>query len=165
MANPKWPSRHSRRIYLFAEPEEEVVKGFRNEDLAEEALKILRAAGHIYHFIRSRRWGELDANGIDFLVWPEYNWTVPLQIKSSETGRREHLSEYGETVPSCVVVEPFDTVSDLAGKILKELGLEVKPLEELLVKILWEANMETEGFDIRDISREISVVQAATGSH
>ncbi len=136
MAQQKWPRRRSQRIDFPLD--EEVEKGYRSEELEEEALKILREAGHIIHYLRAEKESELDRSGIDFLVWLETGLIAPLQVKSSARGRQEHLFEFGYLVPCCVVVEPSDTPVDLADKTLKELGLDIRPLHEFLIEAIQE---------------------------
>ena len=136
MPTQKWPGRRSQRIdFVF---DEEIEKGFLNENLEEEALQILRETGHIFHYYRAEKRGDLDNIGIDFLVWLETGLIVPLQAKSSETGKQEHLFEYGHLVPHCIVVEPSDSALDLAERTLRELGLDIKSLQEFLIEAILE---------------------------
>lgn len=131
--------RRSQRIDFLLD--EETEKGHRNEDLAEEALRILVETGHVCHFLRAEKESEMDRHGIDFLVWPEPDWTIPLQIKSSRLGREKHLLRYGEWVPCCVVVRAYDTPIELAQKILEELGLSPEFLEKSVQDILEEMRL------------------------
>lgn len=154
MAKPKGRPMRSHRIYFFLDEEEigreykkkleeeekALRKGIHNEDLIEEALQTLRLEGEVYHFYRSKRGGELNHNlKVDFLVWVQPGQSPdPLQVKSSEANRQKHLQKYGDRIPYCVVVEPSDTPDSLTGKILRELGLDTKPLEEYLESVLLE---------------------------
>ncbi len=72
------------------------------------------------------------------MVWLETSLIVPLQVKSSEMGKQEHLFEYDYLVPHCIVVEPWDSALDLAERTLRELGLEIGPLEEFLIEAIRE---------------------------
>lgn len=134
MAKPKGPPvlRRSRRITLInKKTEEEIKKGQRSEDLVEEALQILFDQKKILWFLRSD-WGDkYDDFGIDFLIWLETNVTVPLQVKSSRRGKEEFLA-INDMVRCCVIVRPCDTSGVLAEKILEELGLSTKFLEDIL---------------------------------
>jgi len=137
MSSQKWPGRRSQRIdFVF---DEEIKKGVLNENLEEEALQSLREKGHIFHYFRAEKGGDLDSIGIDFLIWLKTGRILALQVKSSERGRQEHLFEYGYLVPHCIVVEPSDSVLDLVEKTLAELGLDIRPLEEVLEEIIREA--------------------------
>jgi len=130
--------RKSKQLFFSLELDEGILKGDRSEDVAEEGLEILREAGHIYRYVRTKRWGELDWRGIDSLVWPvlwlqpKRGWILPLQIKSSRAGREEHFFNYGDSVPYCIVVKPGDLPIDVAWKILQELDIPVRPLGDFI---------------------------------
>jgi len=131
----------SRRISGFGSESEE--RGFNNESLVEETLMVMKETGHIHHYIQTDRRDKFDRAGIDFWIWPDKTHAIPLQVKSSAKGRREHLRRYGDTVPYCIVVNSPESLSDLAEKILCEIGLSVKFLEEVLRLALQETLMET----------------------
>lgn len=132
MGRPKL--RRSRRIISLVDNEtvHKIRKGQGSEDLAEEALQILVDRGEILGYFRTD-WGDkYDILGIDFFVWPEPGWLIPLQVKSSHLGKEEHL-ENNSFVTCCIVVEPFLSPGELAEKTLEELGLSVKFLESILI--------------------------------
>ena len=122
---------HKQKILDYlAIAQAEIRKGLKNEDRAEEALRILAARGDIHHFDRCKPDGEWDTHGIDFLVYPEPGWIRPLQIKSSEGGRFEHKEQGrgGQYVP-CAVVNRLMVPEELADEILRELWRPIEPLE------------------------------------
>lgn len=106
-----------------------IARGNRSEKRVEEALKLLAQNGEIFNYHKSVRDGENDRLGWDFLVAPQNNWLIPLQVKSSDTGLDEHVNEYGMRTP-CVVVKEFMSLNVLAEKILIALSLSTKFLEE-----------------------------------
>lgn len=133
MAEPKWSMRGgSSRIFSLLRK-----KGDTSERLAEEALQILTQRGKIHHYYRGRWRGELDRQGIDFLVYPEADWAIPLQIKSSFYGRRKHYVIYGDRIP-CVVVGLYAQPLELSEVIFRELGLSVKFLKPILERHAFE---------------------------
>jgi hypothetical protein len=118
--------------------DEEIKKGIKNEKHVKRALKFLRANREIFHFHHARALGELDHIGIDFLVCPEsLSWMIPLQVKSSETGRVEHREKYGD-IP-CVVLDHTMNIPQLSQVILEELGLFKDSLIEKVVQNLESA--------------------------
>lgn len=128
-------NRRTRRIQTLIKADLE--KGERSENRVEEALQNLAACGEIHHYHRADPEGELDTQGIDFLVFPEPDWIIPLQVKSSVRGREEHLTEYGSQIP-CIAVDLYSTPSELSEAILQELGLSVKFLEPVLELVAQE---------------------------
>lgn len=143
MAKEKWPSRRSLRVWFFHDTK----RGDLSEQLVDEALQILMNVGEIHHYIPAERGGELDRQGIDCLVFPESDWAIPLQIKSSFRGRKEHYNRYGNRIP-CIVVCLSVTPFELSGLILRELGLSVKPLEEFLMEVLEEIVLDSRSLEI-----------------
>ncbi|HZZ99360.1 MAG TPA: hypothetical protein VFK07_01475 [Candidatus Paceibacterota bacterium] len=133
--------RRSHRIADFGREAEE--RGINNEELVKETLEVMRETGHIHHYLRADRHSQLDRAGIDFLIWPDSSYAVPLQVKSSARGRIGHLKHRGDTVPCCIVVDSPESLSDLAEKILRELGLSTTALEEVLQIALQETLKET----------------------
>ena len=101
-------------------------RGEWSEQLTAEALEFLRREEQIHYWLRAEYFGQLDQTGIDFLVWITSDSIVPLQVKSSEWGRQEHMEMYGDIVPHCIVVDTKDTVSILAEKIIMELATPVE---------------------------------------
>ena len=119
---------HKRKIFDYLViAQTEIRKGLKNEDRVEEALRILTAMGDIDHFYRCEKDGELDSQGIDFLVYLEPTRIIPLQVKSSEGGRFYHTND-GRYIP-CVVVSRFMVPGEVADEILAELKRPVEPLE------------------------------------
>lgn len=125
--------RRSRRIQDLTGADFE--RGKESERKVEEALRDLAVSGDIDHHYRAEPKGELDRQGIDFLVYPEPDWMIPLQVKSSAWGKEEHINIYGSRIP-CVVVDHFSVPSELSEVILQELGLSVKFLEPILEPVL-----------------------------
>ncbi|MEK7659356.1 MAG: hypothetical protein AAB338_01735 [Patescibacteria group bacterium] len=100
-------------------------KGERSENRVEEVLQTLITSQKIHHYYRAEHGGELDRQGIDFLVFTQPDQIIPLQVKSSAWGRECHLVEHGGRIP-CVAVDPYQEISDLSEAIIQELRL---PLE------------------------------------
>lgn len=96
-------------------------RGMTSESFVEEALQKLAFEDLIDHYYRAEPDGELDRQGIDFLVYPEPDWIIPLQVKSSFGGMQHHFIEYGRRIP-CVIVDIYD-IEELSKKILIVLGL------------------------------------------
>lgn len=128
-------NRRNRKIQTLIRAE--IEKGQRSENQVEEALQALVISGEIHHYYRAEPRGELDRQGIDFLVFLQPSTIAPLQVKSSALGKESHVNEYRDTIP-CVVVDPFSTSSKLSETILQELGLSVKFLEPVLVSMARE---------------------------
>ena len=85
-----------------------------NRDQGEEAeLRINLALGGLLKkkiitgFMRAKKHGELDINGIDFLIKLSHGFAMLLQVKSSKSSLKRHHSRY-PNIP-CVVVEPRHT--------------------------------------------------------
>ncbi|OHB10333.1 MAG: hypothetical protein A3G05_00330 [Candidatus Zambryskibacteria bacterium RIFCSPLOWO2_12_FULL_45_14] len=115
--------RKSRRIGGLLGDDETF--GRTNEDRVEVALSTLQEEGQIVDYIRSEPHGELDKRGIDFLVYPESDWLIPLQVKSSVASAEDHRAKYGPNIP-CIIVFDNDTETELKESVLKELGLSIK---------------------------------------
>src|SRR5438876_10519312 len=80
-------------------------KGNANERRVKEALDILTERGIFHHYLRVRWGSKTDVDeGIDFFVFVTRRWALPLQVKSSFTGRKLHHDTHGTGVP-CIVVE------------------------------------------------------------
>ena len=105
--------------------------GRSNEDRVEVALGLLQEEEEIVDYIRSRPSGELDSRGIDFLIYPEADWMIPLQVKSSVAGAEDHRSKFGPNIP-CIVVFDSQTEDELRKEILKSLGLRTSVLKAAL---------------------------------
>ncbi len=58
-------------------------KGDEAEDIVEEVLKDLSKKGKLFSYHRSRKGKELDAEGVDFLVYLNNGLAVPLQVKAA----------------------------------------------------------------------------------
>lgn len=127
--------RWTRKIQTLTRAD--IEKGERNENLVEEALQDLVVSGEIHHYYRAEPLGELDRQGIDFLVYLQPSTIAPLQVKSSACGREGHINEYRDTIP-CVVVDPYISPSELSETILQVLSLSVKFLEPILEEIAKE---------------------------
>ena len=129
-------NKRTRKIQALTRAE--IEKGRQNENRVEEALQILVISGEIHHYYRGEPEGELDRQGIDFLISPGPDWNISLQVKSSISGKEKHVNKYGNTIP-CVVIDPFINPSGLAEIILQELGLSVKFFDPVLVSMARES--------------------------
>lgn len=120
---PSALKRFRRDVYLTG-----IAVGNRNEDRAEEALQFLVQKGEIFNYYRCPRNGENDLLGWDFIVFPEPDWMIGLQVKSSVIGKEAHINRYGLRT-ACVIVTNHVSIDILAQEILEALGLSTKFLE------------------------------------
>lgn len=134
--------KRGRRIQALIRADFE--RGLESERRVEEALQLLVVSGTIHNYYHSEQEGELDRQGIDFLVFYEPDRNIPLQVKSSAQGKEYHVEQYGFRI-KCVVAEPSLSPLELAKEILRELDLPVKeldspitPIEETLEEALRE---------------------------
>lgn len=121
-------SRKSRQIEDL-----NLTRGYDSEDRVERILQDLVKGDHIHHYYRSQREGELDIMGIDFLIYPDKDWCIPLQVKSSFLHRNEHINNHSD-IP-CVVVQSKKSDTVLAEIILHELGLSLAGLVSALSEV------------------------------
>lgn len=128
-------SKHSRKIQTLTRAE--IEKGEESENRVEEALQDLVVSGEIHHYYRVEPCGELDRQGIDFLVYLQPSTIAPLQVKSSAWGKEDHVNEYRDTIP-CVVVDPYIIPSELSETVLQVLSLSVKFFDPVLVSMARE---------------------------
>ena len=63
---------------------------FDAEQVTEEALKILKETNIICEFHHSKKNGELDVDGIDFLIFLNNGLCLPLQVKGSHFKQKQH---------------------------------------------------------------------------
>lgn len=101
--------------------------GQKNEKRIKTALERLKKEGEIHDFYKTQRSGELDRRGIDFQIYPEADWLINLQVKSSELRRKEHVKDYGKTIP-CVVVNDSMDDRQLAEEVKRILGLSIQAI-------------------------------------
>jgi len=106
-------------------------KGEDSEVRVEEALRSLIQRGEIFNYYRPPRDGEYYKNGWDFLVFPDDDWIIPLQVKSSDYGKQEHTNKYGLRIP-CVVVKGYYSPREMEEIVLVALGISNKGLREIL---------------------------------
>jgi len=99
-------------------------RGSGAETLVDQALAQLKNEGEIRHFYYDRR---LEHQGIDRMIVTDWR-EVPLQVKSSVAGIRQHFEhhppEKGERI-SVVMVGPGEKVASLKTKIRKILDRRV----------------------------------------
>jgi hypothetical protein len=102
-------------------------KGMDSEARVEACLQALAIDGVIFSYYRSEPGGELDRQGVDFLVFPQSRgWSISLQVKTSETGRLKHFED-GSHIP-CIAVMQFQDDVQLREGILIELSLSTNEL-------------------------------------
>ena len=106
----------------------DIEKGQKSENLVEESLRLLADSGEIHHYHRAMPDGELDRQGIDFLVFLQPATIGPLQVKSSAQGRNKHLLEQGSRIP-CVAVDLYSDLFELTEAVRQALGISVMFLE------------------------------------
>jgi|GEM_PF-1421209 hypothetical protein len=127
--------------------------GLASEAKVETALEILQKEPQRYGltsmikwFTRAERHSRLDRHHIDFLVTLEEGTDVPLQVKSSERGKRKFersckrrgisipviVVHFGETVKSVIkqIVEKIKLVSDSIQRSINRIAFLNKVREE-----------------------------------
>lgn len=67
---------------------------FDTEQVAESALKLLKTTNVICEFHHSKKNGELDADGIDFLIFLNNGLCIPLQVKGAHFKQNQHLRKH-----------------------------------------------------------------------
>ena len=80
---------------------------------------MMKKRGEIAHYLWARANGAIDIEGIDFQIYPEMDWCLNLQVKSSAKGKRRHLEqpkEWRRKIPCHVVT---DNMSD--AEVLEEV--------------------------------------------
>ena len=106
----------------------DIEKGQKSENLVEESLRLLADSGEIHHYHRAMPDGELDQQGIDFLVFLQPATIGPLQVKSSARGREKHIAEHNSQIP-CVATDLYSDLSELTEAVRQALGISVMFLE------------------------------------
>jgi len=114
----------NRRIATLVDSDR--VRGDTSEAVVEKVLRMMAGFDDIHHYHKARSGQELDMQGIDFLVFPESSWCIPLQVKSSERGKEKHQVELNSKIP-CIVVNRPDTTY-IYEKLLEVLGLSTEGL-------------------------------------
>lgn len=104
------------------------MRGMDSEERVMRALGILYQAQVIVNFIQSETNGQYDKQGIDILVFIDWDLCVPLQVKSSETGVQEHVEIQYSQIP-VVLVEDSLTEEMLAVRLKGILGLDADFLQ------------------------------------
>ena len=104
-------------------------KGRENEERVRKALVALRDLGEISRYRKAKIGGQLDMEGIDFQVYPEPDWSVDLQVKSSTVGKEKHLRSYGNTI-ACVIVDEALDDRQLLEEVRRVLGLSIAFITE-----------------------------------
>lgn len=112
--------RRMKRICGIIDNPKSQEKGFETEQRVDEALARLQAQGMISSFNSN---GRLDRHGIDRMINTP-SGSIPLQIKSSLTGLREHIAicrRTGEFIPAIVVKEgmPLELIEQEIVKIVE----------------------------------------------
>lgn len=99
--NPKHREHGDRRKGTRIIPDR-IIKGEESEGLASLVLDDLLKRGVIAGFKQAPPGNP----GWDFMVDLTPEVKIPLQIKSSRIGAREHEATWGSVVPCCVVMRP-----------------------------------------------------------
>lgn len=118
-------SRSSRQIVDLSFDAQALMRGRASEDRIEKVLEQMVETGEIAFFYRAEVDGELDRRGIDFQVYPDPNWSIDLQVKSSVGGKMAHIAEYGPSI-ACVVVHDAMDDRQLLNEMRRELGLSIE---------------------------------------
>lgn len=104
-----------------------IVRGMNSEERVRKALEALQDSGEIFKYYKTEKEGELDKVGIDFQVYPEHDWLINLQVKSSVIGKEAHVEEYGESIP-CVVVHDSLDDRQLVEEVRRILSLSIEAI-------------------------------------
>lgn len=67
---------------------------FDAEQVAETALKSLKETNVIREFHHSKKNGELDADGVDFLIFLNNGLCIPFQVKGARFKANQHLRKH-----------------------------------------------------------------------
>lgn len=121
---------YSRRITDLGFDQEDVEserKGRESEGRVQQVLEKMQETGEIHHFRKSKDWGELDVIGIDFQIYPEHDWSIDLQVKSSEVGKESHVEKYGHSI-ACIVVHEAMSDNQLLEEMRRILGLSIEAI-------------------------------------
>ena len=117
----------SRRVVDLDIDTEALVRGRANEDRIQRILEAMMATGEISYYYRAEVDGELDRRGIDFQVYPEIDWSLDLQVKSSIAGKDSHIATYGESI-ACVIVHDAMDDRQLLEEVRRILGLSIEAI-------------------------------------
>ena len=119
----------SRQIVDLAFDAEAVKKGRESEERIKRALEEMLILGEISYYYRTKIGGELDVRGIDYQVYPDNDWSIDLQVKSSEIGKGRHVEEYGHSIACIIVHEAMDD-RQLLEELRRVLGLSISAILE-----------------------------------
>lgn len=124
----KWRRKPRRtKTRIFARKDDYVNEA---EEIVKEALVTMKKAGKIVDFIHSRRNGELDEKGIDFLVMLNNDKLLAIQVKTSsgETNNKRkleiHLKKHPK-IKSVIFVEIGSYKKD-SEKVLSAVRKEIE---------------------------------------
>ena len=115
----------SRHPYWFNSSLDTLKKGRDNEGRVASALEQMRLSGEISYYYRTKAGGELDVRGVDFQVYPDCDWSIDLQVKSSSLGKGKHIKEYGHSI-ACIIVHDAMDSRQLLEELRRILGLSVQ---------------------------------------
>lgn len=86
-------------------------KGILSESVVRIVLMVLRSQNYINDFMMTRTYSLLDMRGVDteivYVTDAGYRH-MPLQIKSSLVGQQNHITEYGNSIPSVIINNVLD---------------------------------------------------------
>jgi hypothetical protein len=118
--------------------------GFASEAKVETALEILQKEPKRYglksmikRFVRAGRHSRLDKSHVDFLVTLKEGTDVPLQVKSSERGRRKFersCKRRGISIP-VIVVHFGETVKSVIKQIVEKIKLVSNSIQRSINRI------------------------------
>jgi len=120
--------------------------GLASEAKVQTALAILQKEPQRYGltsmirwFVRAKRHSRLDRRHIDFLVILEEGMNVPLQVKSSERGKRKFersCKQYGISIP-VIVVHFGETIRSVIKQIVEKIKLVSSSVERSINRIVF----------------------------
>ena len=137
---PKRRGRLTREQFLKyqAIARQQIERGIKSEDRVAEALEFLVMTGHFEYFEQTEKNDKFDMRGIDFFIFPDWDWCIPLQVKSSQSGYEKHTQLRLSRIPVILAGDSL-TREDLAQKILEAIGFSVKRLKEIVGEPLIDA--------------------------
>lgn len=94
-------------------------KSLNPEQLADRALEELKAEGEILFYVRTRMHEDMNIDEVDFVVFFEDGWAIPIQIKTKPPSIEDSLNDYHSHVRIVLVPKSEDDVRNVKKKFLE----------------------------------------------
>ncbi|MEK7464295.1 MAG: hypothetical protein AAB617_00770 [Patescibacteria group bacterium] len=106
---------------------------FVPEDVVLRALKILEDKNIIAHFFQAEKNGQIDRDGIDFLIFLENGLCLPLQVKRGKKALASHFRKHPHV--KFVIIVSRDRPERIANSI-RRMICKIPELKKPLGRIL-----------------------------